>query len=156
MKVRGIIVGSIRASLHDLTPPLPFPIVATEGYGDSPMSPAVFDILKRLEGREVSLGVPSRPGSGGLDGRPMIIAPLAESIPGESEIPASEARIGDRVRAVRGPFSGKVGTIVAFSDALKRLPSGLSLTGAEVTFATESSGNDKRYFVPWLNLERIS
>jgi hypothetical protein len=45
---------------------------------------------------------------------------------------------------------------VAFSDAPKRLPSSLSLTGAEVTFATESSGNGKRYFVPWLNLERIS
>jgi hypothetical protein len=65
------------------------------------------------------------------------------------------ARIGDRVRAVRQPLPGRAGKIVAFSDEPERVPSGLSLTGAQVAFDGESSPDDERYFVPWLNLERI-
>ncbi len=159
MKVRGIIVGSISASLLDLTPPL-FPIVATEGFGTQPMSSIVFAMLRRFEGQEVSLGVPAGQKAGaGPDERPLIIIPLA-SLP-TGEIPADSAsaapaRIGDHVRAVRQPLSGRVGEIVALPAESRRLPSGLSLTGAQVTFATNSLQENERHFVPWLNLEQIA
>ena len=155
MKVGGIIVGSIGASLLDLAPP-PFPIVATEGYGERPMSPVVFDTLKRFEGREVSLGVPAGQGTGP---GPLIIIPLAPlaagGIPVDS-VSAGPARMGDRVRAVRQPLSGRVGEIVSLPDEPRRLPSGLSLTGAQVAFAMNSLQESERRFVPWLNLERIA
>jgi hypothetical protein len=159
MKVGGIIVGSISASLLGLTPP-PFPIVATEGYGARPMSPLVFDMLKQFEGQEVSLGVSVGQGTGaGPDERPLIIIPLASLAAGEipTDSPsAGPARIGDQVRAVRQPLSGRVGEIVALPAESRRLPSGLSLTGAQVAFAMNSLQENERRFVPWLNLERIA
>jgi hypothetical protein len=159
MKVGGIIVGSISASLLDLTP-LPFPVVATEGFGTQPMSPIVFDTLKRFEGHEVSLGVSAGQGMGaGPDERPLIIIPLAPpaagGIPADSA-PARPARLGDQVRAVRRPLSGRAGEIVALPAESRRLPSGLSLTGAQVAFAMNSLQENERRFVPWLNLERIA
>jgi hypothetical protein len=159
MKVGGIIVGSISASLLDLTPP-PFPVVATEGFGDQPMSPIIFDMLKRFEGHEVSLGVSAGQGTGaGPDERPLIIIPLASLATGEipaDTLSAAPARIGDHVRAVRQPLAGRVGEIVALPAEARRLPSGLSLTGAQVAFATNSLQENERRFVPWLNLERIA
>ena len=159
MKVGGIIVGSISASLLDLAPP-PFPVVATEGFGAQPMSPMVFNMLKRFEGHEVSLGVSAGQGTGaGPDERPLIIIPLGSLAAGE--IPAEgasagPARIGDQVRAVRRPLAGRVGEIVALPVESRRLPSGLSLTGAQVAFAMNSLQENERRFVPWLNLERIA
>ncbi len=159
MKVGGIIVGSISASLLDLTPP-PFPVVATEGFGAQPMSPIVFDMLKQFEGHEVSLGVPTGPGRDARpDERPLIIIPLASLAAGE--IPADgafagPARIGDQVRAARRPLSGRVGEIVALPAESRRLPSGLSLTGAQVAFTMNSLQENERHFVPWLNLEWIA
>jgi hypothetical protein len=158
-KVGGIIVGSISASLLDLTP-LPFPVVATEGFGAQPMSSIVFDMLKRFEGHEVSLGLPGRQGTGaGPDERPLIIIPLASLATGEiptDGAPARPARIGDQVRAVRRPLAGRAGEIVALPSESRRLPSGLSLTGAQVNFAMNSLQGNERHFVPWLNLERIA
>jgi hypothetical protein len=159
MKVGGIIVGSISASLLDSTPP-PFPVVATEGFGVQPMSPVVFDMLKRFEGHEVSLGVSAGQGTGaGPEERPLIIIPLASLATGEipaDSVSAAPARIGDHVRAVRRPLAGRVGEIVALPAETRRLPSGLSLTGAQVAFATNSLQENERRFVPWLNLERIT
>lgn len=213
MRVSGMIVGSISESLRKLTPP-PFPIVATEGYGDVPMSPAVFEILQQLEGRETSIS--GRMGKAWDDIRPAIIVPLAEYPPGPSRgqspgrapvgdsegdagqdlagVPALQksdvsdepAQAGDRVRAIRQPLLGKVGEILALSERPQRVPSGLSLTGAQVAFAGEQYPSDTppripagdfegsvpsmrttppwgtvpptgtTQFVPWLNLERIS
>jgi hypothetical protein len=159
MKVGGIIVGSISASLLDLTPP-PFPVVATEGFGVQPMSPLVFDMLRRFEGHEVSLGVPTGQEIGARpDERPLIIIPLASLATGEipaDSASAGPARVGNQVRAVRRPLAGRVGEIVALPAESRRLPSGLSLTGAQVDFAMNSLQETERHFVPWLNLERIA
>ncbi len=77
MKVRGIIVGSISASLFDLVPAPPFPIVATEGYGYVPMSSEVFDILRQAEGHEVSIS--GHMGEAQHSAPPGIIIPLRDS-----------------------------------------------------------------------------
>jgi hypothetical protein len=165
MKVRGIIVGGISASLHHLIPSPSFPIVATEGYGNLPMSPMAFDILKRLEGYEVSI-------SGRMGEAWDIIVPLTGHLEDEGELatgdaPLEPARIGDRVRAVRQPLLGQVGEIVALLAEPEPVASGLSLSGAQVAFASgqypagtahpagTSHSASTAHFVPWLNLERI-
>jgi hypothetical protein len=175
MQVRGIIVGGIPASLHDLIPGLPFPIVATEGYGHLPMSPLNFGILKRLEGHEAFIN--GEAGHTGDSARPIIVVPQTERQEDEAEFPvdrspAEPARVGDLVRAVRQPLLGQVGQIVSLAAEPHRVPSGFSLPGAQITFAgpelitsqlgdAEVSEIDSRYpsgttqFVPWLNLERI-
>jgi hypothetical protein len=176
MKVKGMIVGGMSASLHDLTPRPPFPIVATEGYGVLPMSPIVFDILKRLEGHEVSISGQMSDAWG--NSGPTIIIPRTE-FHGEDEgefvadeSPIETPQVGDWVRAVRHPLLGQVGQIVSLSPTPRVVPSGLSLPGAQVAFVDSehpSSQHDTTsvqdlatlypsgtlQFVPWLNLERI-
>jgi hypothetical protein len=163
MKVRGIIVGGISASLHHLMPSPSFPIVATEGYGDLPMSPLAFDLLKRLEGREVSIS--GRMGEVWDYARPSIIVPLMEHLedegtPAAGDMPVEPVRAGDRVRAVRQPLLGQVGEIVALPAEPQPVASGLFLTGAQVAFANAYPAGTKHpvgtmHFVPWLNLERM-
>lgn len=165
MKVKGIIVGGISASLYDLTPALPFPVVATEGYGKLPMSSAVFDTLKGLEGREVSIS--GHMGEVWDSTRPTIIVPLAEHQDGEGELggtlPVEPAQVGDRVRAVRHPLLGQVGEIVSLLAEAQPVPSGLFVPGAQVAFAGSKHTSYRRdtvtmqaaQFVPWLNLECI-
>ncbi len=181
MKVRGIIVGGISASLHDLRPALPFPVVATEGHGNLPMSSMAFGILERLEGHEVS--VSGQMGDGWNSTRPTIIVPLIERQEDEGGFPTitspgQPARVGDRVRGVRFPLQGHVGEIVSLRVEAQHVPSGLSLRGAQVAFAdpdhasgqlgavparranlVDPTGNAQRggtsKFVPWLNLEHI-
>jgi hypothetical protein len=175
MKVRGIVVGGISASFHHLMPSPSFPIVATEGYGNLPMSPLAFDILKRLEGREVSIS--GRMGEVWDNTRPSIILPLMEHLedegaPAAGDVPVEPVRAGDRVRAVRQPLLGQVGEIVALPAEPQPAASGLFLTGAQVSFAsaypagtTHSASTTypastshpagTEHFVPWLNLERM-
>jgi hypothetical protein len=166
MQVRGIIVGGIPASLHEFMPALPFPVVATEGYGNLPLSPIIFSILKRLEGHEVSI-------SGEMErawdrARPVIVVPLSEPQEREGEFPIDASptdpgQVGDRVRAVRLPLLGQVGQVVSVPAEARPVPSGFSLPGAQVAFAdwemlaSQPSATSVREvnFVPWLNLERI-
>ena len=158
MKVKGIIVGGISTSVDELLPYLPFPVVATEGYGDLPMSPAIFDTLKQLEGHEASIS--GQMGETWDDTRPMIIVPLVEQVEDKDGIPAERrpavpVRVGDRVRAVRHPFLGQVGDIVSLSEKPQPLASGLSLPGAQVTFVDSERMGGTTQFAPLLNLERI-
>jgi hypothetical protein len=158
MKIKGVIVGSIGASLDELLPDSPFPVVATEGYGNLPMSPAVFDTLKRLEGHEASIS--GQMGETWDSAQPTIIVPLIEQVEAESELltdtrSAAPAQIGDRVRAVRHPFLGQVGEIVSLSAEPQPLASGLSLPGAQIAFVDSERMAGTTQFAPWLNLERI-
>jgi hypothetical protein len=153
MKVRAIIVGGISPSFHEPGLAPPFPIVATEGYGNLPMSAPVIDALRRWEGREVS--VSGQMGGAWDNSRPAIILPQNEqqeevgNLP-TANAPMERAGVGGRVRAVRSPFLGQVGEIVSLVAEPQIVPSGLSLPGARVAFA------DSVQFVPWLNLEQLS
>jgi len=180
MGVKGIIVGSLSASLHDLIPTPLFPIVAIEGYGNIPMSAKVFTLLRHFEGRQASI---SGQMEGGWDNRyPAIIIPLSEEAKSESQIQSDKvylehAQISDQVRAVRQPWQGRAGEIVSILAEPCPVPSGLALPGARIAFADQEqpisqdisiSGKDlcaaiestrltkgSLPFVPWLNLERI-
>jgi hypothetical protein len=174
MRVKGIIVGGISPWRYASHPAPPFPVVATEGYGNLPMSRIAFEILKRWEGHQASIVEQMDGAARRL--RPAIVVSLGEE-QRESELPASlppqdPVRQGDRVRAVRRPLLGQVGEIVSWSTQAQFVPSGLALSGAHVEFAgVESMGSlhseaigqterrlqarDHVRFVPWLNLERI-
>ena len=175
MRVKGIIVGGISPWRYASHPAPPFPVVATEGYGNLPMSRIAFEILKRWEGHQASIVEQMDGAARRL--RPAIVVSLGEERQRESDLPASRpphdhARQGDWVRAVRRPLLGQVGEIVSWSTQAQFVPSGLALSGAHVDFArVESMGSlhseamgqtegplqarDPVRFVPWLNLERI-
>jgi hypothetical protein len=178
MKVKGIVVGGISSSILELMPTPSFPILATEGYGNLPLSPVAFDMLKRLEGHEASIS--GHMGKAWDASRPAIFVPSTEhqeiderELPSE-EIPIEPPQIGHRVRALRHPLLGQVGEITSMPAAPQPLPSGLSLPGAQVVFegfvSSEKSSSQhymvsaqdvdrphpsSKQFVPWLNLERF-
>jgi hypothetical protein len=155
--VAGLIAGGMDSSLLGQRAPLP--VVATEGYGHRPMSQDVFDILKGLEGQEVSLS--AQMGEPWDNSRPMLIAPLAGASQDETQALANDTgarpvRVGDKVRAVRSPLSGCVGQIKSMLEEPRRPTSGLTLAGALVSFPEEEATFDaKDEWAPWLNLERM-
>lgn len=149
VQVRGLIVGSLEVGLLPAARGASFPIVVTEGWGTIPMSPAIFDVLKSNDGREVSLDGLVR--TGWDRRRPEVIIPLvANELPPEEPTFDLPLEKGATVRILRQPHTGAMGTVIAFPALPKKLATGVALRGAEVELAP-----DERVFVPFANLEWI-
>jgi hypothetical protein len=150
MQVRAVIVGSFRSNLVGVMLDLPFPVVATEGFGVLAMSDPVFDLLRTNEGRECA--VDARTPGGPDGGRPDIIIPLpVATLPPQVPMHGSPVKVGARVRALRAPYMGAVGEVKTLYDHARPLPTGAHLPGAEV----EIDGHGV-VFVPYANLELVS
>jgi hypothetical protein len=147
MQVRGIIVGSISPDMLPRLREIEIPVLATEGIGDIPMSEAAFDLLRSLDGREAALSALTPDWQ--TDQRPYITIPMPAKS-GTSVDPQAPLDIGDRVRALRNPYSGMTGEITDLPSGLIRVETGARLPGAYVDF-----GEDEPAFVPFANLERI-
>jgi hypothetical protein len=74
MQVRGIVVGGIGVDWGERASDLPFPVIATEGMGQVPMSSVIFELLRSNAGREASISAVTRLRWGTV--RPEIIIPL--------------------------------------------------------------------------------
>jgi hypothetical protein len=168
MKVKGIIAGGLSPAACDRAAGLSLPVVATEGYGRLPMLPMIFDLLKGLEGREVSLG--AQMGKAGEDSRPVVIVPLPEHLDRIEEFTPISAgiqagRAGQWVRGVRRPWLGRTGRVAALSAGAERIATGMSLPGAWIAFSdwgdmssqpdVAAPLEEPLHFVPWLNLEHL-
>ncbi len=147
VQARGMIVGSLEASLQAVSPP--FPIIATEGVGQIPISSPIFEVLQANEGQEVSISAKTRLRWNVI--RPEIIIPVSADKAPEPE-PTGEVALqeGVRVRITRQPHLGAVGVVTAVPSKAQPLDFGARLRGAEV----ELEGNEK-VFIPWANLELI-
>jgi hypothetical protein len=159
--VKGIIVGSIQAHLLKLDPPVQLPVVATEGFGNVPMSPHTFGVLTSLSRRDVSVRGNSPHLSEGSDSEfkhePSIILaanPLVTSRvytppspPGSNK--AIDATVGSRVRVTYGKFMGASGTIEAIPAEPQATDTGIITPGATVKFI------NGRSYIPWANLQQI-
>jgi hypothetical protein len=149
MQVRGIVVGGIGADWEERASDLPCPIIATEGIGQVPMAPVIFELLRSNAGREASISGVTRLRWGTV--RPEIIIPL----PGKGATPPPQQlggalEVGDQVRVIRQPYLGSVGQVVSLPSQPRAVDSGARLRGAEVEL--EEKG---RVFVPYANLELI-
>jgi hypothetical protein len=157
-EVQGIIVGSIDASLLKLDPPVKVKVVATEGFGDMPMSSYTFGILGRLGGREVSIrgqtpNVSLSPNRDVDDSRHVILATSGKASSlaarsAEKEV-KHQLEVGSRVRITRGRFLGASGTIKALPAQPQPTEAGLLAPGAIITLPDASP------FIPLVNLEQI-
>lgn len=150
VKVRGVIAGSVHAELCPLLRSLPFPVLITEGFGALPMSQAAFSLLQTHGGREALLNAAFQT-RWGIQ-RPEVLIPL--SGPGESAHKESEPlplQVGARVRILRAPYRGMMGTVVNLPSAPQVMESGLRLPVAAV-----DPGEGEPVIVPRANLELIS
>jgi len=161
--VRGIIVGSIPASLLELEPPTKVRVVATEGFGDVAMSPYIFGILTSLSRRDVSIRGQSLHQAGKPKGYinqdgPIILAtgvPRGSSgsysvtSPSTKSTGKAEAGIGSRVRVIQGKMLGVTGTIESIPLEPQATPAGIISPGTYVKF------NNDLLYIPWVNLEQV-
>ncbi len=149
MQVRGIVVGGLAPELLEKAHQAPFPVLATEGPGNVPMSPRCFQLLSTYNGREAVLDGRCAGGRSVL--RPEIIVPLpAEPGTGPLELPDIALSVGDMVRVIRAPYAGQTGTVVAFINA-GRPTTGNHLPVAKIAVL----GEESPLIVPVFNLEVI-
>jgi hypothetical protein len=155
MQVRGIIVGSMDTALLNLDPLVKVRVVATEGFGNGPMSPYTFALLNKLIGREVSIRghmpVLTTNGQTTEADRSVILATTAYSSTYSKPITEEslEIREGSHVRVTRGKLLGATGYISSMPAEPQPTESGIMAPGAFVTI------DNQPHFIPWANLEQI-
>jgi hypothetical protein len=147
IQVGGIVLGGLSPELVPQVEQLPFPIVVTEGIGTVPMSEPVFQLLQTNDGREASISGRTQPRWPKI--RPEIIIPLpADALPPSDTQTGTPLTVGARVRAVRAPYMGAVGTVAALPTRVRSIETGAKVLGAEVDL-----GQDAPVFIPLANLE---
>jgi hypothetical protein len=147
LQVRGIVTGGLSPELISLVKRSPIPIIATEGIGTIPMSEPVFQLLTTNDGREASISGRVRPRWGVQ--RPEVVITLpAESLPSSQAQPGTPLTTGARVRVVRTPYLGQVGTVVALVDHPRHIETDARVHGAVIDLEQEEP-----VFVPLVNLE---
>ena len=149
IEARGLVLGSLDASLRELAADLPFPIIVTEGMGRIPMADSIFDLLKKYDGSEASLS--GKASTHWEATRPEIIIPqLGESAPPGRERRALPLNIGLTVRIISQPYQGAVGGITDLPYWPQEMDSGARLHVARVDL-----GDEGVVSVPLANLELL-
>ncbi len=149
LQVKGIIAGSMEVSLLPRLRELSFPVVLTEGFGHLPMHPGIFRILSLYQGREAFV-LHSPSGPDGRPGHPEILIPVPTENPPPPE-PGGEVFLqpGVRVRLIREPDRGRVGTVRRISPYPWTLESGLRTWCVEIHL----DGEERSVWVPVYNVE---
>lgn len=149
MQARGIIVGGLAPDLLKKAMDALFPVVATDGIGTVPLSWRKFQLLSTYNGREAALDGRFETGRSLL--RPEIIVPLpAEPGTGPLDLPDAALKVGDMVRIVRSPYTGRTGTVTDL------LPAERITTGGRFPVAKVAIPEEKEALVaPVFNLEII-
>jgi hypothetical protein len=147
VEVRGIVTGGLRPELIALVGQLPFPMIVTEGVGDVPMIREIFDLLKENEGEEASIGAQRTWDRGA--GRPEVIIPKPDrKAPVDEGNRGGEITVGTRVRIVRAPRLGAVGTVVGLPPYGRRIE-----TGGRARCADVDLGQGEPVSIPLVNLD---
>lgn len=149
LQVRGLIAGSMDGDQRSAAEACEFPVILTEGFGHVSMSSPAYQLLQGQNGREACISGITRTRFGAT--RPEIIVPLPiESRPSFPPPPGAPLSVGMRVRVLRSPYSGAIGTVTALPAQAQRVDNGMLIHGAEVNL-----GPAGIVFVPYVNLELL-
>ena len=149
--VRGLLVGSLSTGLLPAARKAGYPVLVVEGFGDRGFSAPAFSLLSSNAGRQAWLN--AQPADPFLGHRPELIIPLpGPSTPPPQPVDGQTLTVGQRVRVLRGPDVGKVGTVTDLSERPVVTPSGLRTPMAGVALEG-ASGPSAR--VAFANLELL-
>ena len=124
-------------------------LILTEGFGSIAMAARTFELLKSLEGRDVSINGATQIRAGVI--RPEIIAPLdVKPDRVEESLGGQMLDIGTHIRVIREPYFGKLGTVTKLPHELVEVESGAIVRILE---AKLNDGAD--VIVPRANVEII-
>ncbi|MDH7570115.1 MAG: hypothetical protein QHJ73_11080 [Armatimonadota bacterium] len=127
---------------------IPLTLVVTEGFGEIRMAERTFQLLQSLEGKRASINGATQIRAGVI--RPEVIVPTeqpAVMLPEEKE---GVLEIGARIRVIRDPYFGRLGSVVALPPELQTIP-----TGATVRVLEAELDGGERVTVPRANVEII-
>ncbi|MGD8821807.1 MAG: hypothetical protein PVG63_01800 [Anaerolineales bacterium] len=138
LAVKGVILGSIDSHLIGVVRRLDYPVVVIEGFGQLPINQAAYKLLSSNVGREVAVEA-STPSPYG-DQRPEVVIPLPPTK--SADLPSKIVRLspGVRVRVIREPHMGAVGTVKELIDQAVRYQSGV--LAHSVTVELEGIGRE--------------
>jgi len=151
---RGLILASATAEQIPMLQHLAFPVMVSEGFGVFGYCEPAFQILKTGNTREVWLNAQTADVRRNM--RPHLVVPLpgAASQPPAMPLDGELLKEGKRVRIVRGPDFGRLGTVIGLSDRAMPLPNGVRSHVAAVTL-DETRGSRPTVSVPFANLELL-
>ncbi len=146
ISIGGLILSSMSNSLKRLVDQLTFPVILLEGFGQSPINPFVFELLKSNEEKLVSINA-EKPRALN-DFPPEIIIPIEglDTLQ-EMDLPASFAE-GQRVRIMDSMYARQTGLLTKLCG-FSSFPSGVRATAAEVKL----DANAEKVIIPLINLE---
>ena len=162
LKVRGVVVGGFNYfDLEDIlgytlgvaitgTEDLVTSLIVTEGYGNIKMSERTFNLLKKHDGKFVSVNGATQIRAGVI--RPEIVIPLdADQIPDNKKDDRDNLGIqeGSLVRVIRAPYFGKIGEVTDLPSELQKMESETMVRVATVKINSES------FTIPRSNLEML-
>jgi len=124
--------------------------IVTEGFGRMAMASHTYSLLKSLEGRHASINGATQIRAGVI--RPEVIVPLGEEEAGtfkeEEDALAEGMYIGTRIRIIRQPYYGAIGSVDSLPAELQQLDS-----ESYVRVMTVRLDDDRTVTIPRANAE---
>jgi hypothetical protein len=152
VRVRGLVLGSVVPGLLGALRQLEFPVIVISGFGRQGFSQPAFELLTSNAGR--SAWIWAAPPDRFSGRRPELIVPLPSPAAAPAPVLTGQAlAAGKRVRVLRGPLAGQVGTVDSLSAAPVTLPSGLRTRAAQVALSNGSGA--AAAVVAFANLELL-
>jgi len=146
IRLKGLILGSLATRLLPVASRMRYPIILLDGFGKIPMNSAAYNLLSTNVQREATLN--AMPYDRQTGDRPEIIIPLSSVTNPPIPINMSQLKPTDRVRILRDPYQGAVGTVEAILPRMTRFPNGLQAEACEVILEDE-----EKAVVPLANIE---
>lgn len=132
---------------------IPTAMVVTEGFGDVAMAQRTFELLHSLDGHEASLCGATQIRAGVI--RPEIIVPdltlTAADVVAVDAAVSQQLLAGTRVRLIREPYFGALGTVLELPNEAIRIDS-----GAEVRVLKAKLADERVVTVPRANVEIVA
>ncbi len=129
---------------------VPFTFIITEGFGTIPIAKRIVDLALELKGREAAVNGATQVRAGAL--RPEVIVPLETPLSKSdtSEQAPQVLAIGSKIRAIRVPYFGELGTVTALPLEPILIPS-----GAKVRVLKARLDRGEEVIIPRANVELV-
>lgn len=145
--IKGLVLGSMSASLIPLAKKMKYPIVVIDGFGKIPLNAAAYKLFTTInKKRDVTIHAQSYQTFEGK--RPEIIITLPSPGNIEPHLRGDEFMVGQNVYLTTKSYNSQTGTIEHILPKPFRFPSGVKAPAAEIRLS-----NDERVKVPLANLE---
>ncbi|MGW8249172.1 MAG: hypothetical protein ACWGO1_00890 [Anaerolineales bacterium] len=149
LPLRGLILGSMDASLLPYAAKARYPVIVLDAIGRYAMNMAAFKLLSTNERRDVAINAEMWDRYTGK--RPEVIIPL----PATGNLGLSRDTVdflpGQKVLVTRQPYARQIGTLQVVRPGLTLLPNGIKAPAGEIQLE-----NGEYVVVPLVNLEVLA